>query len=508
MKHISSTLFLALSMLLNQTTTAIALNTDSAGYIVVFKEDVRAPAETSAEIAQRIGGKVGFIYEHALKGFSINLPPQAAKALERNPNVSYVVKDNLKYAFTQRIPTGIQRIFAEDNPKIDIEGTDNRRIDVDVAVIDTGVDLDHPDLNVLTTGVDCTGSPIKAKCRIGGDDDHYHGTHVAGTIGAIDNGFGVVGVAPGARIWPVKVLNKKGWGYSSWIIAGIDWVTENADKIEVANMSLGGEGYNRAEYEAIEGAVNKGVAFAVSAGNKADDAANYSPAAFNNVLTVSALADFDGLPGGNAVASEDSEYSFCRPDVDDTLADFSNWGESVDIAAPGVCIQSTFPLEKGGYGVLSGTSMAAPHVAGALALLASRYNPGSADDVFFLYSEVTQSGNLKWSDDSGDGILEPLLDLSDTTTFAPVVDAGSGDEGEAIDLEVVIEKERNIRYAVLAWSGLTSDTVAVFRDGELIHTGDNVGEYIEKVSDKVDSAAYLVCEGESDVCSNTFEISW
>jgi subtilisin len=133
-------------------------------------------------------------------------------------------------------------------------------VDVDVAVIDTGVDFQHPDLNVVG-GVNCaTGGPFNSTCSSGGDDDHYHGTHVAGTIAAIDNGSGVVGVAPGARIWAVKVLNSRGSGYSSWIIAGIDWVAANAGTIEVANMSLGGSGFSQAEYDAIQGAVNKGVA--------------------------------------------------------------------------------------------------------------------------------------------------------------------------------------------------------------------------------------------------------
>jgi subtilisin len=154
-------------------------------------------------------------------------------------------------------------------------------------------------------------------------------------------------------------------------VAGIDWVAANAGTIEVANMSLGGSGYNQAEYDAIQGAVNKGVAFAVAAGNSDADANNYSPAAFDNVLTVSALADFDGEPGGLGSPT-------CRADQDDTLADFSNWGSAVDIAAPGVCILSTYPIERGEYGTISGTSMASPHAAGALALLASRNNPNNA----------------------------------------------------------------------------------------------------------------------------------
>ncbi len=161
------------------------------------------------------------------------------------------------------------------------------------------------------------------------------------------------------------------------------------------------------------------MAFAVAAGNSDADARNYSPGGFNNVLSVSALADFDGAPGGLGTPT-------CRSDQDDTLADFSNWGPEVDIAAPGVCILSTYPIEQGEYGTISGTSMASPHVAGALALLASVNNPNNAADVNNLYNQIKATGNFNWTDDSGDGIQEPLLDVSNTTIFDPVLVPGSG----------------------------------------------------------------------------------
>jgi subtilisin family serine protease len=403
MKGMVRSIFLVLALLFGLSPAA-ALASEPARYIVVLDNRVGSPAAAAREIAGLGGGQVGFIYEHALKGFSITIPSQAVAAIQRNPLVKYVATDGVRYASAQTIPTGIQRSFASGNANIDIDGSDDYRVDVDVAVIDTGIDFQHPDLNVVG-GVNCSGgSPLKNSCVAGGDDDHYHGTHVAGTIGALDNGIGVVGVAPGSRLWAVKVLNSNGSGYSSWIIAGIDWIAANAATIEVANMSLGGNGYSQAEFDAIQGAVNKGVAFAVAAGNEDDDANNYSPSAFSNVLTVSALADFNGLPGGGAKPT-------CRTDVDDTLADFSNWGPEVDIAAPGVCILSTYPLEKGAYGTISGTSMASPHVAGALALLASVNNPGNATDVYNLYAQVKNAGNTNWTDDSGDGIKEPLLDV-------------------------------------------------------------------------------------------------
>jgi subtilisin family serine protease len=413
-----STSIILIFMITSTFGTAFAsANPTAETYIIVFKDTVNPSVEVPA-FAKAYGLQPGFVYEHALKGMSAIIPEGRLVALQHDPRVAYVVKDLERTISAQTVPTGIQRIFADDNTTIDIDGSDDYRVDVDVAVIDTGIDFQHPELNVMG-GINCTlGNLFSAVCDAGGDDDHYHGTHVAGTIGAIDNGSGVVGVAPGARLWAVKVLNKRGSGYSSWIIAGIDWVAANAATIEVANMSLGGAGFSQAEYDAIQGAVDAGVAFAVAAGNEDDDANNYSPGGFDNVLSVSALADFNGLPGGGA------PYT-CYNDVDDTLAGFSNWGPEVDIAAPGVCILSTYPLEKGEYGTISGTSMASPHVAGALALLASSNNPGDAADVYSLYNQIKSTGNFNWTDDSGDGIKEPLLDVSNATLFAPVLIPGS-----------------------------------------------------------------------------------
>ncbi len=396
-------------LVVNTSSSVQAANPAGSRYIIVFKEPFN-PVVEAANLAQVYGLTPGFIYQDALKGMSAVVPEGRLLALQHDPRVSYVVEDMQRSIDTQTVPTGIRRIFADTNPNIAIDGVDDYRVDVDVAVIDTGIDLQHPDLNVVG-GVTCLGNIMRASCKPGGDDDHYHGTHVAGTIGALDNGIGVVGVAPGARLWAVKVLDSSGSGWSSEIIAGINWVAANASTIEVANMSLGGSGFNQAEYDAIQGAVNRGVAFAVAAGNNDDDARNYSPGGFNNVLSVSALADFDGLPGGLGDPT-------CRTDQDDTLADFSNWGPEVDVAAPGVCILSTYPLEQGEYGTISGTSMASPHAAGALALLASASNPNNAADVYNLYDQVRNAGNYNWTDDSGDGIKEPLVDVS---TFDPVL---------------------------------------------------------------------------------------
>lgn len=422
---------------------ALAQSSQVAGkpYIIVFDNSVD-PNGIAPGLAKAYELQTGFIYQHALKGMSVWMQEGQLNALKQDPRIAYVVEDMVRSIDAQSIPTGIQRIFANTNPEIAIDGVDDYRVDVDVAVIDTGVDFQHPDLNVVG-GVNCYNWwPFSASCVSGGDDDHYHGTHVAGTISALDNGDGVVGVAPGARIWAVKVLSSSGSGYSSQIIAGIDWVTAHADTIEVANMSLGGSGFSQAEYDAIQGAVNAGIAFAVAAGNDDADANNYSPGGFDNVLSVSALADFDGIPGGLGAST-------CRTDQDDTLADFSNWGSQIDVAAPGVCILSTYPIEQGTYGTISGTSMASPHAAGSLALLASANNPNSASDVYALYNTIKSAGNYNWTDDSGDGIQEPLLDVSNTAIFDPVLIPGSSGPNQA---------------PTAAFTFTTADLVATFTD--------------------------------------------
>ncbi len=391
-------------------------------WIVVLDDSAGDVTNVAAILTNAFGGEVGYTYEHALEGFSVSMTATEARALAASPLVSFVEPVTKVTVANQSEPTGFQRIRAGENPDLAI-GT-GVTVDVDVAVLDTGVDFDHPDLNVVG-GVSCASRTNAAVCVPGGEDDQYHGTHVAGILGALDNGQGIVGVAPGARIWSVKVLDAEGVGSTAGVIAGIDWVTANADTIEVANMSLGGVGFSQAQYAAVQRAVDAGVAFSVAAGNDADDAAGYSPAAFDNVLTVSALADYDGQPGGQAGGT-------CRADVDDTLAVFSNRGSAVQIAAPGTCITSTVPVELGSYGVLSGTSMASPYVAGGLALLAAANAPQTAADVQALYETVVGSGNAGWTDTSNDGWIEPLLDVSrfspESGLLAPADSAaGSGD---------------------------------------------------------------------------------
>ncbi len=318
---------------------------------------------------------------------------RAAAALARQANVASVVADRAVSAAAQTMPTGINRIDGELSSTKSGDGAGH--VNVDVAVLDTGIDIDHPDLSVVG-GTNCSTGR-------GYDDGNGHGTHVAGTIAAKDDATGVAGVAPGARLWAVRVLDKSGRGSWSSIICGVDYVTANASTIEVANMSLGGSGSDEgcsddALHQAICNSVAADVTYTVAAGNSSDDAANHVPASYDEVITVSALADFNGEAGGGAKAT-------CRADVDDTFADFSNFGADVDLIAPGVCINSTW--KGGGYKTISGTSMAAPHVAGAAALYKS-VNPGASPTS--VRDALQSAGNLGWdAKDDGDEFKETLL---------------------------------------------------------------------------------------------------
>ncbi len=332
-----------------------------APYIVVLDDAVDARTVAPLQ-AKQLGFDLGHVYHSALQGYSASMPAAAADALADLPGVRWVQPDRPVAIDAQTTPTGVNRANADASPTAKINGADER-VNVDVAVIDTGADLTHPDLNINRAGAkNCSTGAVNA------NDLNGHGTHVSGTIGALDNGAGVVGMAPGARIWPVKVLTDAGSGLNSDVICGIDYVTANAASIEVANMSLGGSGAddgncgntnNDAMHRAICASVAAGITYVVAAGNDSANASTSTPAAYDEVVTVSALADFNGLPGGGAAST-------CRSDVDDTFASFSNFGADVDIIAPGVCINSTWML--GGYNTISGTSMASPHVAGGAAL--------------------------------------------------------------------------------------------------------------------------------------------
>lgn len=346
-------------------------------YIILLKEGVDADT-----VARRHGLVVEHRYEKVVRGFSAGGGLGKFQALKDDSDIVLVEPDRIVETFAQTLPTGVHRIDADLSGTAKINGTDER-VDVDIAIIDTGIQGNHPDLNVVG-GYNCTGRKTSDW-----KDGNGHGTHVAGTAAAKDDGNGVVGVAPGARLWSVRVLGSNGSGFLSWVICGVDWVTKNAGTIDVANMSLGGEFVSTALNEALAKSIAAGVTYAVAAGNSDKDAASFSPANHPDVLAVSALADSDGRCGALGPATS---YG-----ADDTRATFSNFGPIVDIAAPGVSILSTY--KGGSYAKLSGTSMASPHVAGSAALYVASHGRDvngdsliNAADVYAIQSALVGGG--------------------------------------------------------------------------------------------------------------------
>lgn len=303
-------------------------------------------------------------YGHALNGFAAKLTVAQADALRLDPRVKNIEQD---YTIKKGKPGGGGGggTAPQSTPYGTTRVGGGLSASTNTAwVIDSGVDQDHPDLNVDTARSISflTGSPSNQSP----DDQNGHGTHVAGTIGAYDNTIGSVGVAPGNLVVAVRVLDRRGSGSNSGVIAGVDYVAANASSGDVANMSLGG-GVSTALDNAVISAASTGVKFVLAAGNESDDANNHSPARANgpNIYTISAM------------------------DVNDDWAYFSNYGSSVDYCAPGVAVFSTW--KGGGYNTISGTSMAAPHAAGVLlfgnASTDGTVNgdpDGNADDIIHL----------------------------------------------------------------------------------------------------------------------------
>jgi subtilisin family serine protease len=339
--------------------------------------------------AQATGGTVGHVYTHALNGFSIQVPPGIVVANLRAHHGVINAEPDLVVHTCYTVPTGVDRIDAEgvlaEYPQIDCSGQG-------IAIIDTGIQRDHPDLNVMG-GVRFYSRGFRTYQDDKFDDDNGHGTHVAGIAAA--KGPGVIGVAPGARLYGVKVLGANGSGAMSDIVAGVDWLAKNAKdlRIGVANMSLGGQGTSDALHTAMS---NCPVVFFVAAGNEHSDIAGFVPAAYGidlpNVKTISAMADTDGKPGGFGTPTSYGN--------DDTFASFSNYSYDNGIALimPGVNIYSTYL--NSGHATMSGTSMASPHAAGLFALALAGGTSGTV-------AQDNAAGLVKPSGDP-DGCPEPL----------------------------------------------------------------------------------------------------
>lgn len=345
-------------------------------YVVVLKDGVDASAVIAAH-EQLAGAEVLHRYRYALTGYSARLSSDGVRLVRADPLVASVVPDYEAQVVTgQPVPTEIDRIDTDLSSTLAGDGTGS--VNSDIAIVDSGIDLDHPDLNVAG-GVNCLepGSPGNNGTY---DDVFGHGTHVAGIAAAKDDDVGVVGAAPGARLWSVRSVDAGGFATISTQLCGVDWVTANASFVKVANFSMastapnrddGNCGYTRNDvlHQAMCRSVAAGVTWVVAAFNSTNDIQLNAPNGYDEVLTVTAVGDSDGRPGtlgANLTCGgrKSTEY-------DDKYASFSSFAtlaadQAHTIAAPGVCINSTLP--GGGYGLKSGTSMSAPVATGTAAL--------------------------------------------------------------------------------------------------------------------------------------------
>lgn len=325
-------------------------------YIVVFKDDVSQVEENANKIAKQYGAAPGFVYKHSIRGFSIKLPQAAIDKLKSNPNIKYIEQDQIStandfFTGTQQSATwGIDRVDQRDLSLNNTYTYSYNGSSVDAYIFDTGIFYSHTDFGGRAKfGFDAISSTGL------GLDKNGHGTHVAGTVGGT-----TWGVAKAVNLFAVKVLNDRGSGTNSGIIAGIDWAVNHhiniSKKPAVGNMSLGG-GASTALDDAVKKAITNGIVMCVAAGNETVDASTKSPARVPAAITVGATTSSDAK------------------------ADYSNFGALIDINAPGSSITSAWHTSSTATNTISGTSMATPHVAGAAVLYLDQFNTASVQEV-------------------------------------------------------------------------------------------------------------------------------
>lgn len=341
--------------------------------LIGFREKPGPPEQA---LVKGLGGKIKYTY-HIVDAIAVSIPEKAIEALQKNPNVRYVEADGIVYALDAELENswGVERIGAGI-----VHDLRNKGAGVKVAILDSGIDKNHEDLIVAggKSFVDYTDDY---------NDDDGHGTHVAGIVAALDNNIGVVGVAPDADLYALKVLDETGRGYVSDIVAAIEWATdpddnpETDDSMDIINMSLGG-GASYTIEDACLSAYNEGLLLVAAAGNSGNP-----PGRGDNIIYPAAY---------------DSVIAVAATNQNDERARWSSTGPDLELAAPGVEIYSTY--KDGGYTTYSGTSMASPHVAGVVALMIIA-NVSVSDIRGQLWSTADDLGEVGWDSKYGYGLV-------------------------------------------------------------------------------------------------------
>jgi len=438
-------------------------------YIVVFRDDVVDPSGLTDQLVRSFGGTVHFRYAYALKGFAATLPAAAIDALQRNPAVSFIEPDGIVTVSGSGTDNtvsswGLDRVDQRDLPLSNSYEWTQDGAGVRVYIIDTGIRTAHNEFGGrASVGADFIGDGWA------GQDCYGHGTHVAGTVGGAE-----YGIARATSLVSVRVLDCGGSGSTAGVVAGIDWVRNNAVKPAVANMSLGG-GASSALDLAVTNAVNSGVVFAVSAGNSNANACNYSPAEAPAALTVGATT------------------------ITDARASYSNYGTCVDLFAPGTNITSAWNTTNTATNTISGTSMASPHVAGVAALYLSA-NPTASPAA--VESAIEGAATLNKVTNPGTGSPNLLL--------YSLLSGGGGGGGVPFILSATVASKGNSPQKVnLTWSGATS-AVDIYRNNGLIAEATaNDGAYMDNIGQRGSASyTYRVCLTGTTTCSNNATVNF